>query len=60
MSSRSKKKRLWREEKERKYNNLKEGYDRIINNLEKIKNFQATVTGTVDEKEWAKIFEDSQ
>jgi hypothetical protein len=37
MSSRGKKKKLWKEEKERRYQNLKQGYDTIIDNLEKMK-----------------------
>ena len=37
MSSRSKKKRLWREEKERRYQVEKEFYDKVIGNLEQMK-----------------------
>jgi hypothetical protein len=37
MSSRSKKKRLWREEKERKYQVEKGFYDTVIGNIEQMK-----------------------
>jgi hypothetical protein len=37
MSSRAKKKRLWNEEKERRYQVEKGFYDRILDNLEKMK-----------------------
>jgi len=54
MSSRSKKKRLWREEKERRYQAVIKFYDNVLHNLEEIKKAKEEGRG-IETIKWAEL-----
>jgi len=58
MSSRSKKKQLWREEKERQYQIKIQFYDNVLHNLEEIKKAKEEGRG-METIEWAKWIDES-